>query len=90
MPRVTHQVKYLGLVENIKVRQGEFFMYRYILPESCSQFDSLPLTSLTIFLQPASRSAPSTTASWSDGASSRRSRGPGRTAARTRRHAWRF
>jgi hypothetical protein len=27
------------------------FMYRYILRESCSQFDSLPLTSLTIFLQ---------------------------------------
>ena len=28
---------------------GEFsFMYRYILRESCSQFDSLPLTSLTI------------------------------------------
>jgi hypothetical protein len=26
------------------------FMYRYILRESCSQFDSLPLTSLTIFL----------------------------------------
>ena len=25
-------------------------MYRYILRESCSQFDSLPLTSLTIFL----------------------------------------
>jgi pyridoxal phosphate phosphatase PHOSPHO2 len=25
-----------------------FFMYRYILRESCSQFDSLPLTSLTI------------------------------------------
>ena len=24
------------------------FMYRYILRESCSQFDSLPLTSLTI------------------------------------------
>ena len=29
------------------VREGEFsFMYRYILRESCSQFDSLPLTSL--------------------------------------------
>ena len=27
-----------------------YFMYRYILRESCSQFDSLPLTSLTIFL----------------------------------------
>ena len=26
------------------------FMYRYISRESCSQFDSLPLTSLTIFL----------------------------------------
>ena len=25
-------------------------MYRYILRESCSQLDSLPLTSLTIFL----------------------------------------
>ena len=30
--------------------KGEFFMYRAILRESCSQFDSLPLTSLTIFL----------------------------------------
>jgi hypothetical protein len=30
------------------VREGECsFMYRYILRESCSQFDSLPLTSLT-------------------------------------------
>ena len=30
-------------------RPGEFsFMYRYILRESCSQFDALPLTSLTI------------------------------------------
>jgi hypothetical protein len=27
---------------------GVFFMYRYISRESCSQFDSLPLTSLTI------------------------------------------
>ena len=27
---------------------GESFMYRYILRESCSQFDSLPLTYLTI------------------------------------------
>ena len=27
---------------------GELFMYRYILRESCSQFDWLPLTSLTI------------------------------------------
>jgi hypothetical protein len=27
---------------------GECFIYRYILRESCSQFDSLPLTSLTI------------------------------------------
>ena len=36
--------------------QGEFsFMYRYILRESCSQFDSLPLTSLTI---PRSYEAP--------------------------------
>ena len=31
------------------VETGEFsFIYRYILRESCSQFDSLPLTSLTI------------------------------------------
>ena len=30
--------------------QVSSFMYRYILRESCSQFDSLPLTSLTIFL----------------------------------------
>ena len=30
---------------------GESFMYRYILRESCSQFDSLPLTSLTIPLR---------------------------------------
>jgi HrpA-like RNA helicase len=30
-------------------RKGEYsFMYRYITRESCSQFDSLPLTSLTI------------------------------------------
>ena len=30
-------------------REGECsFMYRYILRESCSQFDSLPLTSLMI------------------------------------------
>ena len=29
---------------------GCSFMYRYISRESCSQFDSLPLTSLTIFL----------------------------------------
>jgi prolyl-tRNA editing enzyme YbaK/EbsC (Cys-tRNA(Pro) deacylase) len=30
-------------------RDGElYFMYRYILRESCSQFDSLPLTCLTI------------------------------------------
>ena len=28
--------------------RGLSFMYRYILRESCSQFDSLPLTSLTI------------------------------------------
>jgi len=26
----------------------DIFIYRYILRESCSQFDSLPLTSLTI------------------------------------------
>ena len=32
------------------------FMYRYILRESCSQFDSLPLTSLTIFLGRVERS----------------------------------
>jgi RNA recognition motif-containing protein len=32
------------------------FMYRYILRESCSQFDSLPLTSLTIFLTRPDRS----------------------------------
>ena len=32
---------------------GVFFIYRYILRESCSQFDSLPLTSLTIPLRKA-------------------------------------
>ena len=33
-----------------RVAKGEisFFVYRYIVRESCSQFDSLPLTSLTI------------------------------------------
>ena len=30
-----------------KSTTGEFFICRYILPESCSQFDSLPLTSST-------------------------------------------
>ena len=35
--------------------EGEFFMYRYISRESCSQFDSLPLTSLTICLHLAWR-----------------------------------
>jgi hypothetical protein len=34
---------------------GEFFMYRYVSRESCSQFDSLPLTSLTICLHLAWR-----------------------------------
>jgi hypothetical protein len=33
---------------------GEFFMYRYISRESCSQFDSLPLTSLTYMQRTAS------------------------------------
>ena len=33
----------------VAARKGEFsFMYRYILRESCSQFDSLPLTSSTV------------------------------------------
>ena len=32
-----------------QTKQVSSFMYRYILRESCSQFDSLPLTSLTIF-----------------------------------------
>ena len=35
-----------------QTKQVSSFMYRYILRESCSQFDSLPLTSLTIFLTP--------------------------------------
>ena len=34
------------------------FMYRYILRESCSQFDSLPLTSLTIPLDQVPQRAP--------------------------------
>ena len=34
--------------------QASVLMYRYILRESCSQFDSLPLTSLTIPLDPRS------------------------------------
>ena len=33
---------------NVRVLQVCSFMYRYIVRESCSQFDSLPLTSLTI------------------------------------------
>ena len=37
------------LVGAVPEGEGEFsFIYRYILRESCSQFDSLPLTSLTI------------------------------------------
>jgi hypothetical protein len=36
------------------------FIYRYILRESCSQFDSLPLTSLTILPSLASTAAPAT------------------------------
>jgi hypothetical protein len=41
---------------DLTAREGEFFMYRYISRESCSQFDSLPLTSLTIFLHLCSTS----------------------------------
>jgi hypothetical protein len=38
-----------GLEEMVATCTGElYFMYRYISRESCSQFDSLPLTSLTI------------------------------------------
>jgi hexosaminidase len=36
------------VVEYARTRGECSFMYRYILRESCSQFDSLPLTSLTI------------------------------------------
>ena len=50
------QTRGLALLEQVDVEgafeygtEGEFsFMYRYISRESCSQFDSLPLTSLTI------------------------------------------
>ena len=37
---------------------GESFMYRYILRESCSQFDSLPLTSLNIIAKGRARASP--------------------------------
>jgi hypothetical protein len=33
---------------DVRAEQVSFFIYRYILRESCSQFDSLPLTYLTI------------------------------------------
>ena len=45
-----------------------YFMYRYLSRESCSQFDSLPLTSLTIFLH-LSTSDSATSAAASLGAS---------------------
>jgi hypothetical protein len=46
--RLAHRVcRFAQRIVDVKVRS---FMYRYILRESCSQFDSLPLTSLTIFL----------------------------------------
>jgi hypothetical protein len=52
--------------------EGEFFMYRYISRESCSQFDSLPLTSL----KGADRTTASTdrSASSTAGATARASR----------------
>ena len=47
-------VKFIGRTAFAK---GEFsFMYRYILRESCSQFDSLPLTSLTCLAEKWMRS----------------------------------
>ena len=45
---ISNLAKAAGLATMIATMRGEFsFMYRYILRESCSQFDSLPLTSLT-------------------------------------------
>ena len=38
---------YTNFVNDAVVVKVSSFMYRYILRESCSQFDSLPLTSLT-------------------------------------------
>jgi serine/threonine protein kinase len=38
----------LGAARRPIQRQVSFLLYRYIIRESCSQFDSLPLTSLTI------------------------------------------
>jgi hypothetical protein len=40
----------ISWAKSLTMIQVSSFMYRYILRESCSQFDSLPLTSLTIFL----------------------------------------
>ena len=38
-----------GATDEASSESGElYFVYRYILRQSCSQFDSLPLTSLTI------------------------------------------
>jgi hypothetical protein len=50
-----------GTPLNATCGRGEFsFIYRYIVRESCSQFDSLPLTSLTIAQSSSSaRRAPS-------------------------------
>ena len=54
-------------------------MYRYILRESCSQFDSLPLTSLTIPLDQAA--APEATVAEAAAAAARRTTSQNFTAA---------
>ena len=70
---------FTGMMDDVNRRV--FFMYRYILRESCSQFHSLPLTSLTISARRTDRSSSSTRARTtrpgltrpsSSGASSRR------------------
>ena len=43
-PAETHFLPHSNDMHVAKKKKGEFSMYRYILRESCSQFDSLPLT----------------------------------------------
>jgi hypothetical protein len=67
-PRVDHAAAHGGASDSseegtVALLDGELsFMYRYILRESCSQFDSLPLTSLMgQTLSSTSSSEPSST-----------------------------
>ena len=46
--KAKNAASYRRLFEPTLVEVSVLFMYRYILRESCSQFDSLPLTSLTV------------------------------------------